>query len=210
MARKCIFWDWNGTLLDDTLAALNTLNTMLVKRGSPGISMGFYRDNFAFPVKPFYQRIGMVLENENWDDVAKEYHDIYATMPRSLNEGAIEALDNAASFGIEQYVVSALRQDLLEEELTKRGIISKFASVSGVDNLDGAGKILRAKNLLATLGDCNVVVIGDSLHDMEMAQAIEAKCVLCSQGSHAHWRLERVAPTAHTLIQAVDMAIKLL
>jgi phosphoglycolate phosphatase len=66
-----IFWDWNGTLLDDTQAALATLNEMLSKRGAPMISMEFYRDNFSFPVKPFYTRIGMVLDGENWDDVAR-------------------------------------------------------------------------------------------------------------------------------------------
>ena len=26
-------WDWNGTLLDDTQAALDTLNAMLARRG---------------------------------------------------------------------------------------------------------------------------------------------------------------------------------
>lgn len=51
---KRIFWDWNGTLLDDTAAALATLNGMLAKRGAPPITMEFYRENFAFPVKPFY------------------------------------------------------------------------------------------------------------------------------------------------------------
>ena len=210
MSRKCIFWDWNGTLLDDTLAALKTLNTMLEKRGSSVISMEFYRDNFAFPVKPFYERIGMVLKDELWDDVAKEYHDIYATMPRSLNQDAIAALEKAKASAVEQYVVSALRQDLLEDELTKRGIISYFASVRGVDNLDGAGKIPRAKELLASLGNCRVVVIGDSLHDKEMADAVGARCVLCSQGSHAHWRLEQVSQVAHTLVGAVDAALELM
>ena len=48
-----IIWDWNGTLLDDTEAALATLNIMIAERGGTPIGMPFYLDNFAFPVRPF-------------------------------------------------------------------------------------------------------------------------------------------------------------
>ena len=44
-----ILWDWNGTLLDDTQAALDTLNIMLARRGGRPIAMDFYRDHFSFP-----------------------------------------------------------------------------------------------------------------------------------------------------------------
>ena len=54
-----IIWDWNGTLLDDTEAALATLNIMIAERGGTPIGMPFYLDNFAFPVRPFYDRIGI-------------------------------------------------------------------------------------------------------------------------------------------------------
>ena len=43
-----IIWDWNGTLLDDTEAALATLNFMIAERGGTPISMPFYLDNFAW------------------------------------------------------------------------------------------------------------------------------------------------------------------
>ena len=56
---KYILWDWNGTLLDDTQAALDTLNAMLTRRGEKSIAMDFYRDHFAFPCRPFYEQIGM-------------------------------------------------------------------------------------------------------------------------------------------------------
>ena len=46
---KYILWDWNGTLLDDTQAALDTLNIMLRRRGAKPIALEFFRDHFAFP-----------------------------------------------------------------------------------------------------------------------------------------------------------------
>ena len=119
---KHIFWDWNGTLLDDTEAALATLNFMLRERGAQEISMEFYRDNFAFPVRPFYTKIGMVLENEAWDDIAQEYHDVYAMQPKRLNRDTIAALETVKKAGLKQSVISALRQDLLNGDMVNYGV----------------------------------------------------------------------------------------
>ena len=54
MSRPYILWDWNGTLLDDTQAALDTLNIMPKRRGAKPIELEFFRDHFAFPCRPFY------------------------------------------------------------------------------------------------------------------------------------------------------------
>lgn len=206
---KHIFWDWNGTLLDDTEAALATLNFMLRERGAQEISMEFYRDNFAFPVRPFYTKIGMVLENEAWDDIAQEYHDVYAMQPKRLNRDTIAALETVKKAGLKQSVISALRQDLLNDDMVNYGVGEYFDRVFGVDNLDGASKITRAKSLLAELNadPADIIMIGDSLHDKEVANAIGVKCILTAQGSHAGWRLREVAPTGDTLLKAVELAL---
>lgn len=209
---KCILWDWNGTLLDDTQAALDTLNFMLRERGSPEIGMDFYRDNFAFPVRPFYERIGVCLENEDWDALAREYHDVYARQPKRLNGAAVAALEAVRAAGVRQSVISALRQDLLDAAIAEFGLSGYFDFVYGVDNLDGASKVSRARELLAALrgrgiGPECVTMVGDALHDKEVADALGVACVLCAQGSHAAWRLAKVAPTGNTLLEAAALAV---
>ena len=206
-----ILWDWNGTLLDDTQAALDTLNIMLERRGRPKIAMDFYRDHFAFPVRPFYEAIGVHLENEDWDALAQEYHDVYAAQPKRLNPEALEALEYTKRAGHGQSIVSALRQDLLEEITERLGVARYMDHVCGVDNLDGLSKVARAHELLATLksenGRRSFVLIGDSLHDSEVADALGVSCVLCAQGSHAGWRLRSVAPTGETLMESLRLAL---
>ena len=204
-----VIWDWNGTLLDDTQAALDTLNAMLEKRGGRRIAMDFYRDHFAFPVKPFYEAIGVRLGNEDWDALAREYHDIYAEQPKGLNAETFAALEYANGRGARQAIVSALRQDLLSAITEELGVARYMDFVYGVDNLDGRSKIERAHELVAVMGVApqDAVLIGDSLHDKEVADAIGVRCVLCAQGSHAAWRLRAVAPTGETLMEAVRMAL---
>lgn len=216
MKYSYILWDWNGTLLDDTQAALDTLNIMLARRGANPIAMNFYRDHFAFPVKPFYQSIGVCLENEDWDALAQEYHDIYAEQPKKLNHEAIVALEKIKSAGFKQSIISALRQDLLDEATKAYGVAPYMDCVYGVDNLDGRSKIDRALELLDQIVATSlkgertlehVVLIGDSLHDKEVADALGVDCILCGQGSHASWRLREVAPTGETLLDAVQIAL---
>ena len=204
---KHILWDWNGTLLDDTQAAVGALNAMLERRGAKPITTAFYRDNFAFPVRPFYEKIGIKLEREDWDALAREYHALYAAQPKRLNREAIAALEAVRAAGARQSIISALRQDLLEEATAAFGVAPYMERVCGTDNLDGASKLDRARDLVGQIAGAEAVVIGDALHDKEVADALKVGCVLCGQGSHAAWRLAAAAPTGETLTEAVRLAL---
>ena len=209
---KYVLWDWNGTLLDDTQAALDTLNVMLARRGAKPIALKFFRDHFAFPCRPFYDMIGMHVEDSEWDALAKEYHDIYAEQPKQLNRETIAALERVKASGAKQSIISALRQDLLDEVTARMGVAKYMECIYGVDNLDGASKLDRALELMNRIApplveQPDVVLIGDALHDKEVADALKVRCVLCGQGSHAAWRLREVASTGETLLEAVDLAL---
>ena len=213
--KPYILWDWNGTLLDDTEAALATLNEMITVRGGQPIGMEFYRDHFAFPVRPFYDKIGIVAHDEDeWNGIAHEYHEVYGRQPKKLNPLAVTALEMAKEAGCRQSIVSALRQDLLEADMARNGVTKYFERICGSDNLDGASKLERARVLLRTLSetvpsDTHFVLIGDALHDKEVADALGIDCILCAQGSHAAWRLRAVAPTGDTLVDALKLAMAL-
>ena len=209
---KYILWDWNGTLLDDTQAALDTLNIMLARRGVRPITLEFFRDHFAFPCRPFYDMIGMHVEDAEWDALAKEYHDLYAEQPKALNRETIAVLERVKAAGAKQSIISALRQDLLDEVTARMGVAPYMECIYGVDNLDGASKLDRALELMSRIApeigeQPDVVLIGDALHDKEVADALKVRCVLCGQGSHASWRLRAAAPTGDTLLEAVELAL---
>ena len=96
--------------------------------------------------------------------------------------------------------------------LTKEyGIDGYFERICGSDNLHGASKVVRAREFLAELrsrdADAKFVMIGDAVHDKEVADAIGIPCVLCAVGSHAAWRLREIAPTGDTLEDAIRLAL---
>ena len=52
-----IFWDWNGTLLDDVDFTHGCLNWMLETHGYPQrYDLAEYREIFGFPIEEYYLR----------------------------------------------------------------------------------------------------------------------------------------------------------
>lgn len=208
--EKCLIWDWNGTLLDDVPAAVAALNRMLAKRSLPPVDAAYYRKHFGFPVRPFYAQLGVDLEQWDWDEICEDFHSYIAEEPQTIRGDAVEALELAAGYGFKQCVLSALRQDLLEDAIESNSLHGYFDFVYGVDNLDGSSKVQRGLELAAAVGDGmkNSVMIGDTLHDSEVAKAIGAQCILVSCG---HQLPERLAAAgcivAANPVEAVKRAI---
>ena len=204
MRYQHIIWDWNGTLLDDAQAGLNAVNTMLVARALPCIDMHRYRECFGFPVKDFYRDIGFCLECEDWDAMAHEYHDLFLSdRSLQLHERVVEILEHVRYQGLAQSVLSASEQTMLTEMLDTFGIAHFFENIRGTDNLYGYSKRELGVELLAglTSSPCHVLMIGDSLHDREVADVLGIDCVLIAQG---HQSFPRLAVGQNVVLHRID------
>jgi len=203
MPIRHIIWDWNGTLLDDTQAGLNAVNAMLATRDLPVLTLTAYRDVFGFPVRDFYRTIGFRLEAENWDAMAREFHDLFlADTTLHLHHHAVQALESLAEAGIGQSVLSASKQSILDAMLSEYGVSRFFSCACGVDNLYGHSKIELGHALLARLGisPSSVLMVGDSLHDHEVSAALGTRCLLIAQGHQSFARLAKTgAPVLNDL-----------
>ena len=63
-ANGMIFWDWNGTLMDDLDFTHGCLNWMLETHGYPQrYDLAAYREIFGFPIEEYYIRAGLVSPN---------------------------------------------------------------------------------------------------------------------------------------------------
>ena len=205
-----IIWDWNGTLLDDVDAAVNALNRMLIARNVTPTTRNFYRDHFGFPVRPFYTTLGVDLAHEDWDQICHDFHAFIGQEPQSLRSEALAALTFAREAGIGQSLLSALREDLLRRDTTHYGVAAFMDAIFGVDNLDGATKLSRGRELLTSLKaratDLTFYFVGDTLHDVEVAQALGARCILVDGGHQAAERLAAAhVPVTASPLEAVHI-----
>ena len=63
-ANGMIFWDWNGTLMDDVDFTHSCLNWMLETHGYPQrYDLAAYREIFGFPIEEYYIRAGFNLQS---------------------------------------------------------------------------------------------------------------------------------------------------
>lgn len=186
--QPTIVWDFNGTLLDDLQACLDALNVILRSYALPPITREDYRRRFGFPVVNFYTALGLRPKSAyDWEALAESFHMRYLfSRHLKLQPGAREALAYFQQRGIRQGVLSALEQGILEMQLRQFALAEPLAFICGSRNYDGASKLDAARNL--ALQD-PVLLVGDTLHDAEVAEALGWHCILCAAGHQTAERL---------------------
>ena len=182
---KTVFWDWNGTLLDDVWTGTAAMNALLTKYHLPLLrDMAHYREVFCFPVSAYYEKLGVggdlfPVTSHEWMD---EY---YAREEKcTLREGATEALEAFRAAGWRQVVLSASKLDNLLRQIDRYGILSYFDAVLGLDHIYATSKVDIGREWLRVqkIDPSACVMIGDTLHDAEVAQALNCRCILADGG----------------------------
>lgn len=194
-----IIWDWNGTLLDDVDISLGTINSLLGERGLELLDEDSYREVFTFPVRDYYTKIGFDFEKEPFDIPARKFIDIYnlRVMDCGLYPEVISVLNHCRETGHRQFILSAMEQKPLVETIQKNNIHSYFAGVYGLDNHYAHSKIEAGIRLMDenSINPGRTVVVGDTIHDFEVAKELGCKSILVSGGHQSRDRLEGAGAT---------------
>ncbi len=183
---KHIIWDWNGTLYNDVELCANLMNILLEEADLPIISIEKYRNVFTFPVIDYYKALGHDVDTENWERISHQFIRDYEAKKYdySIYPDAVEVLEKIKNFGISQSILSAYKQETLDELVSYFNIANYFVKLVGLDNIYAAGKIENGIKWMKELGFAKgeVLMIGDTLHDCEVAKAMGADIVLISSG----------------------------
>lgn len=196
---RTLIWDWNGTLLDDIDLCVETINVLLSKRKLPSLNSDRYKEVFSFPVKDYYAEIGFNFDKEPFEIPAKEFIDKYNRDVKkcSLHCGATKVLRHFQKTGKQQIVLSAMEQSILVQTLTQHQITHFFDEISGLDNHYAHSKIDNGKALIKRmkLDPAEICLIGDTIHDFEVAQELGCRCILIANGHQSEKRLKETGCT---------------
>ena len=205
-----VLWDWNGTLLDDLTYAIGVRNRTFPAFGLPRIgSVAEYHRQFTFPVRRYYERAGVT--DETFVAVAHawmaEYVRGFDAVP--LHGDAVETLARFAAAGVRQAVLSATRRDMLESQIARFPIRAYFTDVLGLSDIYARSKEAVGLDYLARCGvpAASTLMIGDTLHDAEVARAMGTGCVLVARGHQSRETLLTAGvPVMDTLLEAAAWA----
>lgn len=184
-----VIWDWNGTLLDDVHICVEILNSMLRKRGLRPVTLEEYYGIFDFPVIDYYRRAGFDLNAEAFESVSEDYINAYSSAAQylPLRDGAKEVLEKLYSKSFKQIILSASKKESLTCALKRYGLDGYFAEAFGLqdDYAYGKGELGLLAMAKHDLKAHDTILIGDTLHDLDVAELMGIRCILVSGGHHS-------------------------
>ena len=178
-----LFWDFNGTILSDMEAGMDSTNMMLAERGLPVIAgLEAYREIFDFPIKEYYRRLGFDFDSEPYEVLAPKWVDIYNEKSKTACavEGVETILDAVSKTEMKQVLFSATQREMLVRQLGELGLVEYFDEIIGLDNIHAESKLHLAQKWREEHPDAKILYVGDTVHDAENARILEADCLLCA------------------------------
>jgi phosphoglycolate phosphatase len=202
---KHIIWDWNGTIFNDVTLGIDIINKLLIERGLSTLTVEIYKEVFTIPVKDYYAGLGFDFSKEPFEKVGKLWMDEYERrkFECGLYNGVEDLMKKNQSLGIGQSIHSAYSQHTLEEMVDHFNLRKYFTHIVGLDNIYAAGKLHLGKELMKRLGNGKgeTLVIGDTIHDYEVATEIGADCVLVASG---HQSKDVLLKATNNVIDSID------
>lgn len=193
-----IIWDWNGTLLDDLDLCIEVTNGLLARRGLTPIDRARYHALFDFPVRTYYARLGFDEAQDPFEQLSVAYITAYDARrwECQLHPGVEALLRAVTAAGLTQSVLSAYRQDTLREIVRHFGLEPYFVRITGLGDIYAHSKIEAGRAWVEELAlpRDTILLVGDTLHDLEVARALGVDCVLVANGHHPDARLREHTP----------------
>ena len=209
MKYKHVIWDWNGTLLDDRWLCVKSVNLELLKRDLPPLTEEGYRAVFTFPVEEYYKKIGFSFDKEPFNKVGDRFVSYYANhfSKVRLHQNSISILQKILLCGTTQSILSAGKQEFLDQWVNEHDLEKYFIKILGIDNQYAKGKTDIGKTWIDELlyDSKSVVMIGDTGHDSDVASTMGIDCVLVD---HGHVSNDRLKETGRVVLNNLDQVFE--
>jgi len=205
-----VFWDWNGTIVNDAFVFVDILNVFLKKQNLPLMTLKKYRATFCFPISRFYKQINLYQSDKNFEKLSQDFMVLYSQKMKhpKLVKNILSLLVYFHKKNITQCVLSAQNQNTLNFLVDFYGLRKYFSFVVGVQNNLALGKIKQARFLEKKIsGKNDIVVVGDTSLDWLVAQDVGARCVLVDWGHNNKKRLLQHSPLVCSSVESLKRAL---
>ncbi len=189
-AKSCIFWDWNGTLLDDLDYSLGVNNKILESKGSATLSKQYYQKIFTIPISMFLDNLELEKRGIGREEITDLFISNYEKNRHTVDmfNGAKDCLFSLKESGVTQVLFSAAHISEIEFQVNHHGISECFEILSAAGDFYGGCKLDRGRAVKEEYGFTNGVLVGDTLHDVQIGKEIGFETVWVSEG---HQSIER-------------------
>lgn len=202
---KLVAFDWNGTLLADTVACMIGDDAALISLGYKPIGIKKFRETFEVPLLNFYAKIGVDTKNIPKDKFKKSedaFHKNYekrAACART-RAGTRSLLDWLQKRNIPSVIFSNHIRDRIMEQLARLKIENYFQEVIANTNnheiIFNRGKGERLKEYLKekSIEPSEILIVGDTTEEIEIARELGGISIAIAHGYQSTPRLKAAKP----------------
>ncbi len=194
---RLLVFDWDGTLVDSIGRIVDCTRASLQDAGLPAVDDHRIRMSIGLGIRTMVDRFLPGCDDQTFDRICEAYRrnwtESYSRDP-VLFDGAREALSEMEREGYLLAVATAKSRWGLTRDLQATGLESMFHSTRTAD--ESRSKPNPAM-LLAILDDLGVraeeaLMVGDTIHDLQMAENAAVAGLGVTSGSHDRKELEEV------------------
>lgn len=211
--KKHIIWDFNGTMLADAQLSVDCDNVVFDTLGLPRITIEDYRAHMTMPVRNFYIALGVDLDVYPYETISRIWLDRFnqLAVEAGLVPGVLDVVRTLHEMGYTQSILSASYEPSLLSQCGHLGLVPYMQAINGLGDESAMPKTEIGRRQMQALGldPQNVLLVGDMIADVQLAQALGAQCVLVPWGHNSRERLAATGcPIAGSCEELLERIIK--
>lgn len=194
MDTPLIIFDWDGTLMDSIGRIVSSMRACATKLDLPVPSEQAVRDIIGLSLLPAIERLFGRLDAPQLAAFMQVYRQQYIyddATPTALFPGATSVLQQLQQRGHQLAVATGKARHGLERVWQETASQQYFSFSRCADETAGKPHPQMLYELLAESGVARqqAVLVGDSIHDMQMAQRADMRAIGVSFGAHDRQQL---------------------
>lgn len=195
-----VVWDWDGTIVDSVAAVADAITGAASDLGLPVPTPGQARWVIGMGLLEAIHHAVPAIRREQVPAFVERYRVHYLRRDAELKmfDGIAELLRGLDAAGVPLAVATGKSRVGLDRALRQTGLGPRFASTRCAD--EGAPKpdpwMLRDLGAVLQTAPERIVMIGDTSHDVGMAQAAGTSSVAVTYGAHDGSALRALSPDA--------------
>lgn len=196
-----VYFDLDGTLIDSSQCSVLSAQETFMKFCNVDISSTAIIEKMGVPIEVSFRELsnGKINDN-NWDDVATYFRQIYKENSKScttLFDGIDDCLSGINIPSNQLFVVTSKKSVAAEYNLNTLGISHYFKSIIGSDKVEHykphPDPIYQARKFLTSPTTLEIM-IGDADTDIIMGKSAGVKTCAVTWGAHGIHRLRQSQP----------------
>jgi phosphoglycolate phosphatase len=194
-----IIFDWDGTLMDSVDWIVHCIQQAAMRRECAVPTAQAVRDIVGLSIENAMKQLFPDEDSENRQKIATDYAQTFFTKqigPEDLFPGVHDMLNQFRSQGYRLAVATGKKSKGLQAAINATGVADLFCTTRCADQTASKPNPLMLDEIIMELGvdKQRTLMVGDSVHDLQMALNAQVASVGVTCGAHPATTLQKYKP----------------